>query len=60
MKPLTPRAVLLLLDLGLLIIAMLGAFVFARQSIYAFAVFLIVLVGCYVLLKLVVRKRLQP
>jgi hypothetical protein len=58
MKPLTPRTILLLLDLGLLVVAMLGAFVFARQSIYAFAFFLILLVGCYILLKTVVRKRL--
>jgi hypothetical protein len=58
MKPLTPRTILLLLDLGLLIAAMLGAFVFARQPVYAFAIFLILLAGCYILLKMVVRKRL--
>lgn len=59
MKPLTPRTILLLIDLGLLVVALLGAFVFARQSIYAFAIFLILLAVCYILLKLAVRKRLS-
>jgi hypothetical protein len=58
MKPLTPQTILRLLDLGLLVVALLGGFVFARQPIYAFAIFLILLAGCYVLLKLAVRKRL--
>ncbi len=58
MKPLTPKTILRLIDLGLLVIALLGAFVFARQPIYAFAIFLLVLAGCYILLKLAVRKRL--
>jgi hypothetical protein len=58
MKPLTPRTIFRLLDLGLLVIALLGAFVFARQPIYSFAIFLVLLAGCYILLKMVVRKRL--
>lgn len=58
MKPLTPRTILLLIDLGLLVVAILGAFVFARQSVFSFAVFLILLAVCYILLKLAVRKRL--
>jgi hypothetical protein len=60
MKPLTPRTILRLIDLGLLVIALLGGFVFARQPIYSFAIFLVVLAGCYVLLKQAVKKRLFP
>jgi hypothetical protein len=58
MKPLTPRTIFLLLDLGLLVIALLGAFVFAKQSIYSFIIFLVLLAGCYILLKMVVKKRM--
>ncbi len=58
MKSLAPRTILRLIDVGLLIIALLGGFIFSRAPLYEFVIFLLVLAACYILLKQAIRKRL--